>query len=232
MNDTQGIAVVICAAGKSLRMGGIKKEFQKLDNKETVLASSVRAFAGFSSVKIIVISIPENTEAEARKALFPECFEWQRPKIMFVNGGSSRRASVFNALLLLAGFNPCYVLIHDGARPWVSSSLIGKIIDNVKIHEAVIPLLALSDTPKECDSPLSEQGVNFIKNHLRRANTGIAQTPQGFNFPKILHAHEKANETEEEYTDDAEIWGRFCGPVAVIPGEYENKKITFAEDLV
>jgi 2-C-methyl-D-erythritol 4-phosphate cytidylyltransferase/2-C-methyl-D-erythritol 4-phosphate cytidylyltransferase/2-C-methyl-D-erythritol 2,4-cyclodiphosphate synthase len=226
-------------------MGGIKKEYQKLDSAEslTVLGAAVRAFASVSSVKIIVIAVPppscgEDTEAAAREALPHELLASAEPKIVFVNGGKTRRASVFNALSMLAAYGPRYVLIHDGARPWVSPSLIENIIEEVKKHGAVIPLLPLTDTPKECDAPLRESKQDgetqavLITRHLKRANTGIAQTPQAFKFPEILRAHEKAAEVEdEEFTDDAEIWGRFCGSVAVIPGSPENRKITFPEDI-
>ena len=230
-------AAVICAAGASMRMGGIKKEYQKLKNSSlTVLGSAVRAFACVPAIETIVIAVPENDEESARKALPPECLAGKKPKVLFVNGGRARRASVFNALSLLLEYNPRYVLIHDGARPWVSSSLIEKIIEAAEKHGAVIPLLPLTDTPKECGSPIEAQGGEqqdvFIKTHLKRANTGIAQTPQAFRFPEIFHAHEKAASlVDEEFTDDAEVWGRFCGPVAVIPGSPENRKITFQEDL-
>jgi len=229
-------AAVICAAGSSSRMGGIKKEYQKLDNAVTVLGSAVSAFAGVSSVEIIVIAVPENGESAARDALPPECLSAQRPKVLFVNGGKTRRASVLNALSFLSAYSPRYVLIHDGARPWVSPRLIEKILEEVKKHGAVIPLLPLTDTPKECDAPWEIQPDGgtpavFIKNHLKRANTGIAQTPQAFKFPEILRAHEKAALVQREFTDDAEIWGMFCGQVAVIPGSPDNRKITFPEDF-
>ncbi|MDL2230018.1 2-C-methyl-D-erythritol 4-phosphate cytidylyltransferase, partial [Treponema sp. OttesenSCG-928-L16] len=85
------------------------------------------------------------------------------------------------------------------------------------------------ETPKEID----EKG--FVIRHLRRSFITAAQTPQGFAFPEILEAHEKAAGQEElngrEYTDDAEVWGEFIGPVFTIPGETENRKITFPEDL-
>ena len=245
MEPAATVAAVICAAGASARMGGIKKEYQKLDGAEsfTVLEAVVRAFASVSSVKIIVIAVPpplcgEDTEAAAREALPQEFLTSAEPKIVFVNGGKTRRASVFNALSLLAAYSPRYVLIHDGARPWVSHSLIENIIVEVKKHGAVIPLLPLTDTPKECDAPLREYKQDgetqtvLITRHLKRANTGIAQTPQAFKFPEILRAHERAAEVEdEEFTDDAEIWGRFCGSVAVISGSPENRKITFPEDI-
>jgi 2-C-methyl-D-erythritol 4-phosphate cytidylyltransferase len=61
---------------------------------------------------------------------------------------------------------------------------------------------------------------------------GAAQTPQGFTFPEIFAAHQKAAQNAQVvYTDDAEVWSAFCGPVAAIPGESENRKITFPEDL-
>ena len=219
-------------------MGGIKKEFQRLNPPFplTVLGSAVSAFAAVPSVQTIVIAVNENCEDEARRALSPEHISAQRPEVLFVKGGNCRRASVFNALCALLPYNPCYVLIHDGARPWVSPSLIEKLIEKVKKHQAVIPLLPITETPKECDSSLDEHITReedvFIKTHLKRANTGVAQTPQAFKFPEILHAHEKAAEADDEdFTDDAEIWGRFCGPVAVILGSPENRKITFPEDF-
>jgi 2-C-methyl-D-erythritol 4-phosphate cytidylyltransferase len=220
-------------------MGGIKKEFQRLNPADslTVLGSAVSAFAAVPSIEVIVIAVNENCEAAACEALPPEYFTVQKPKVLFVNGGKNRRASVFNALCALSPYNPRYVLIHDGARPWVSPSVIENIIEEVKKHSAVIPVLPLTETPKECDAPVCERGGQgetaiFIKTHLKRAQTGIAQTPQAFSFHEILRAHEKAAEVEdEEFTDDAEIWGRFCGPVAVIPGSPENRKITFPQDI-
>jgi len=236
--DEGPVAAVICAAGSSSRMGGVKKEFQRLKPSHplTVLGSAVCAFASVPSVRIIAIAVNQNCEEEARLALPPERLAAQKPEILFVAGGKSRRESVFNALRALAPHKPRYVLIHDGARPWLSPSLIEKLIEEVKKHSAVIPLLPITETPKECSSVLDEhvtQGKTvFIKTHLKRANTGVAQTPQAFSFPEILRAHEKAAEVKnEDFTDDAEIWGRFCGQVAVIPGSPENRKITYPEDF-
>ena len=228
MEAASEAAAIILAAGSSSRMGGKKKEYQILKNGMSVLASSVHAFFSVPSVGIIIIAVPENGEEDARKSLPPEYLCAQNPKILFVTGGNVRSASVFNALSLLANYaKVSYVLIHDGARPWVSSSLIEKQIKAVQKYGAVIPLIPVTDTPKE----IGEDGI-FIKSHLKRENTGAAQTPQAFMFPEILRAHEKALiRKEEEFTDDAEIWGRFEGQVAVIPGEIENRKITFPEDL-
>ena len=231
---------MICAAGASSRMGGIKKEYRLLpgaDGNLTVLGAAVSAFAAVAEITIIVITVPENPltgESAARKALPPRLLAGNNtPAIHFVAGGATRQASVFNALSFLKHYAPGFVLIHDGARPWVSPSLIGRIIDGVEQFRAAIPLLPLTETPKETDVPLGDAPV-FIKRHLKRAVTGAAQTPQGFAFPDILTAHEQAaaqKGMEEQFTDDAEVWACFCGPVAAIPGEPENRKITFPEDL-
>jgi 2-C-methyl-D-erythritol 4-phosphate cytidylyltransferase len=267
-------AAIITAGGSSSRMNGarigegragriVKKEYLPLghgildsDGKPlTVLGASLTAFASFTRIKYIVITVPAEGESAAREAIPSRFFVYTpgggggslpvpgRPEIFFVPGGPTRRSSVHHALSFLAAYQPSYVLIHDGARPWVDSSLIERVIAAVREHKAVVPLLPLLETPKEID----ENG--FVKRHLRRAAIGAAQTPQAFAFPEILRAHDKAAAREREnaagcklrenagrssveYTDDAEVWGEFCGPVAVVSGSSGNKKITYPEDLL
>jgi len=145
-----------------------------------------------------------------------------RPPILFVPGGNSRRSSVHHALTLLTAYHPDFVLIHDGARPWIRPALINRTIDAAIQFGAVIPGMPLVETPKEIDP--SGQVIR----HLRRTSVVSAQTPQGFAFPEILRAHERAGEEEinlgREFTDDAEVWGSFIGPVMVIPGEAGKPK--------
>jgi 2-C-methyl-D-erythritol 4-phosphate cytidylyltransferase len=229
-------------------MGGAKKEYLPLPGASdslTVLGGAVSAFVAVPEIKTIVIVVPdepETGEVAARNALPHEVLDGKAsPTVRFVTGGKTRRASVSNALRALAACAPDYVLIHDGARPWISSALIERVISGVKQYRAVIPLLPLTETPKETDLPLDGSfgtgnfaaGPVFIKRQLKRAVIGTAQTPQAFAFPEILAAHEKAAAQEGggEFTDDAEVWAEFCGPVAVIPGESANRKITFPEDL-
>ena len=228
------IAAVICAAGSSNRMGGQKKEYRLLENSGspqlTVLASSVKVFSEISNIKYILISIPENGEQAARQALPPGLLNNPSgPEVVFVAGGPSRRASVYNALLFLKNIHPGYVLIHDGARPWIDRDLVERCINGAIKHGAVLPVMPLVETPKEIDS------TGAVIRHLKRASLVGAQTPQAFVFSKILEAHIKAAKRESsenyEYTDDAEIWGEFIGPVMTVPGSSRNKKITFPEDL-
>jgi len=230
------IAAIICAAGSSKRMGGVKKEYLALPSTSesplTVLGAAVSAFASLPQIRPIVIAVPPGEESEARSSL-PKELTYENERIFFVSGGKTRRASVHNALLFLASHKPAYVLIHDGARPWVKRELIEKIIEGAIKYRAAIPALPLIETPKELKTSTGE--VKFVERHLRRENLCAVQTPQGFAFPEILATHEKASEKEEkegfEYTDDAEVWGEFTGQVAVIHGEPENRKITYPEDL-
>jgi 2-C-methyl-D-erythritol 4-phosphate cytidylyltransferase/2-C-methyl-D-erythritol 4-phosphate cytidylyltransferase/2-C-methyl-D-erythritol 2,4-cyclodiphosphate synthase len=234
--------------------GGCKKEYLVLpktqtagssdiseaeDERLTVLGSAVSSFAACARVSVIAITVPPDADADdytseytgeyaARKALPQHLLRQEYPAVFFVPGGSSRRMSVHHALSTLAGFKPDYVLIHDGARPWVKTSMIDRIIDAVMLYDAVLPVLSLSETPKELDG-------GFVKRHLKRASVVLAQTPQAFVFNTLLEAHEKAIVHElmddVEYTDDAEVWGEFVGPVAVINGDKLNRKITFPEDI-
>ena len=223
-------------------MGGVKKEYLSLpETPLTVLGAALSAFASSCRVGPIVITVPPGAEEEVRASLPAELRSSELcsgDRIHFVSGGLTRRASVHNALLWLEPWHPSHVLIHDGARPWIKPELIEKIIDAAIKFEAVIPALPLLETPKELErreGGVSTEEPAFIKRHLRRADLCAAQTPQGFKFPEILTAHKKAAEREErehrEYTDDAEVWGEFIGHVAVIPGDPENRKITYPEDL-
>jgi len=248
------VAAVICAAGSSARMGGVKKEYLPFPSQTkpfgeknlSVLGAAVSAFAltcirnkppGLDKISPIIITVPPGGE-DAAKACLPAGLLAEEGRVLFAAGGATRRASVFNALSLLKSYKPLVVLIHDGARPWIKKKLIERIIEAAILYGAVAPVLPLIETPKELYTRLPENSdlkPAFIKRHPRREVLCTTQTPQGFRFPEILKAHEKAREKEEkemfEYTDDAGIWGEFIGKVAVIPGDPENRKITFPGDL-
>jgi 2-C-methyl-D-erythritol 4-phosphate cytidylyltransferase/2-C-methyl-D-erythritol 4-phosphate cytidylyltransferase/2-C-methyl-D-erythritol 2,4-cyclodiphosphate synthase len=141
-------AVVITAAGSSSRLrvesGGGKKEYLPLGpdfldrggKPLTVLGAAVSAFAQIPHIDVIVITVPVDGEAEARAALPGDLGAGNSggvpggpSRVLFVPGGSTRRASVHHALSLLQAYGPAWVLIHDGARPWVSPALIHQVMD-------------------------------------------------------------------------------------------------------
>jgi 2-C-methyl-D-erythritol 4-phosphate cytidylyltransferase len=222
----------------------VKKEYRALPGSTggdgrplTVLGAAVSAFARVPAVSKIVVTVPsdrDSAEDEARAAL-PAGL----PDILFVRGGKSRRESVYNALRSLHTSGEPYdiVLIHDGARPWVSTSLIDAVIGAALVYGAAIPVVPAVETPKILEN--ASPGPGFIARHPRRQTVVFAQTPQGFMFGPLMEAHEKAAKTVKmaikgaEFTDDAEVWA-FAWPaekIATVPGETANKKITFPEDL-
>ena len=191
------------------RMSGQKKEFLPLPSslgQLTVLGSAVTAFASCTEIGSIVIAIKEGEEDIARSCL-PRELQGSQGKIIFTIGGPSRRSTVHKALLCLKEIEPTHVLVHDGARPWVSLNLIKQIIKASILNGAVIPVLPLVETPKELKTPGLRNDIGFIERHLRRESLYTAQTPQGFAYPDFLKAQEKAAEKEAsdsiEYTDDA-----------------------------
>lgn len=233
------LAVVITAAGTSQRINQtavnpIKKEYMPLADG-TVLSSSVTAFLSLHLFSTIVITIPPypSSQKEAEKALLSCQHMLQNEKItlLFVNGSTTRQKSVCNALEALHAhaqkniMTIDAVLIHDGARPWISQHIIQSVIDGVKKHGAAAPVIPAVDTQKE----INENGK--IIRHLNRTNIVSIQTPQGFLFSPLLAAHQNAVADGNTYTDDTEIWGHYEGEVYVCAGEIANKKITYKEDL-
>ncbi len=228
-NNSSGVNVVICAAGSSTRMGGsTKKEYLPLNNG-TVLSEAVKEFLDSANVEILAITIPADGKKKAQEALFSDKSIEQKlleTKLIFVEGGSTRQKSVFNALKKIADLKPNsdLVLIHDGARPFVTEKIIQDTLFATRECGAAVPGTTPVDTQKTMDKD------GFIKEHLLRSQMTAVQTPQGFRLKELLKAHELAEKDEKEYTDDTEIWGKYCGPVKVVQGDSCNKKITFAGD--
>jgi 2-C-methyl-D-erythritol 4-phosphate cytidylyltransferase/2-C-methyl-D-erythritol 2,4-cyclodiphosphate synthase len=137
-------------------------------------------------------------------------------------GGATRQESVRLGLAAMADTGPGYVLIHDAARPFVSSALIDRVLDAFERADAVIPLLPVADTLRR----VTENGFEILEREsLRRA-----QTPQGFRFDKILSAHDRNRETPA--TDDAYLAEISGLKLEAVAGEEINFKLTTAEDFV
>lgn len=215
-------AALVTAAGSSQRFGGgMKKEYLLLGNS-SVLSSALSTFSNPKIFTCLVVTIPQGGEADAVEALrdFPRSGE-----VIFVPGGDTRQASVLAGLQALAGHKPDVVLIHDGARPWCTREIAEAVALRALEAGACAPAVPSVDAMKI----LSRDG--FIIDHLARETTYRIQTPQGFIFEDILEAHMKAAEDGGIYIDDTEIYGRYIGAVATVPGDETNRKITYQEDL-
>jgi 2-C-methyl-D-erythritol 4-phosphate cytidylyltransferase / 2-C-methyl-D-erythritol 2,4-cyclodiphosphate synthase len=225
------VAVIIVAAGNGLRAGGsVAKQFQLLA-RQPVLAHTLTAFLDLKRFSHIVV-ITGTTQKAAFEAVLADLKAENRAQnIIRVDGGTSRQSSVKAGLehLAITGFDGT-VLIHDGARPFVSSALIERAITAASHHGAAIPALPLTDTIKRIERA---EGVDtqVIAATLPRESLRSVQTPQAFVFKLILDAHRAVATTGVEVTDDASIIEATGGKVVVFPGEPDNIKLTHAEDF-
>jgi 2-C-methyl-D-erythritol 4-phosphate cytidylyltransferase len=125
-------------------------------------------------------------------------------------------------------FNPenCYVLIHDGARPFVSEDIIKRCVDTVLKHKACGVGVPVKDTIKKVSSDLK------ILETLPRENLWAIQTPQAFHFPLISKLHEMAYDERLQFTDDTSLAEHYGKDAFMIEGDYRNIKITTPDDLL
>lgn len=225
-------ALVLLAGGSSARMGQLgKKEFFPLGGG-TVLSCAVHAFLATNLFSMVAVVYPAGELNATKKSFFalPANSDFAE-QISFVQGGKTRQESVLRALRSIKkkckqNEMPRTVLIHDGARPFVSSALVRKTLEAAQRFGAAVPALEPVETQKEIDSH------NKIVRHLQRKRLAAVQTPQGFDFEKILQFHERAKKDLLECTDDTEIWDNYAEQkTRVIPGENENIKITYPKDI-
>lgn len=216
------IAALIVAAGRGSRAGGdVPKQYVRIGG-ETVLQRVIDAFAGHPAISTVQAVIHADDAALYAASLNHTPINLRAA----VAGGASRQASVRAGLEALADVEPDLVLIHDAARPFVTSGLIDRVVAALDRHAGAIPALALADTLKRAATG------GTIAETVDRAGLWRAQTPQGFRFARILDAHRAAAiEGYDEFTDDAAI-GEWAGfPVALVEGDARNVKITTAADV-
>lgn len=222
-------AAVVTAAGASARMGSaVKKEFRTIGGVP-VLALAVRPFLE-AGVGPVVVTLPAGRLAEAAALLAPHL---DVAALSLVEGGDTRQESVRRGLRALADSAPDLVLIHDGARPWLSPALLERVADAAARFGACVPVVEVTEAVKELrgGTDSGAGGDPLVLRHIPRHLVRFAQTPQGFSYPRIASAHEQAWAGGLSFVDDAEVYDRFSGPVAWVAGDPANRKITFPDDL-
>jgi 2-C-methyl-D-erythritol 4-phosphate cytidylyltransferase/2-C-methyl-D-erythritol 2,4-cyclodiphosphate synthase len=203
------VAAIIVAAGRGTRAGGrLPKQWQMLAGKP-VLVHTVAAFEGAVD-RLLLVLHPDDVSLAER---------WL-PQVDFVAGGATRDASVRNALEALAGTGVSRVLIHDGARPLVPRPLIGRMVAALAAHAGAAPAVPVTDA--------LWRGDDLVTGTADRTGLWRAQTPQAFRFEAILAAH-RAHPGGS--ADDVEV-ARAAGlDVAIVEGDEDNLKLTFAADF-
>jgi 2-C-methyl-D-erythritol 4-phosphate cytidylyltransferase/2-C-methyl-D-erythritol 2,4-cyclodiphosphate synthase len=190
---------------------------------EPVLAHSIAALAASSAIDSITIVIHPDDRAAYEASLPAGAARLLRSP---VHGGATRQDSVRLGLEALAADAPDVVLIHDAARPFVTASLVERILAALEAHPGAIAAEPLADTLKR------DAGDGTIGETLPRAGLWKAQTPQGFRFRAILDAHRRAAaEGRMNFTDDAALAEWASLPVALVEATARNFKITTPEDM-
>ena len=213
--------VVIVAAGTGSRMNmGINKQFIKLEGKE-IIAYTIEKFYNNSNIEDIVVVVKED-ESEFFKKEILDKYNFKNVKIAY--GGKERQDSVYNGLKLLD--EKCdVVLIHDGARPFVSDKIIDKSIEEAKEHKAIVVGVPVKDTIKVIDNDKN------IVDTPNRSVLWAVQTPQTFDYNILIDAYKDAFKNKFYGNDDAMIVERIGYKVKMLEGSYNNIKITTKEDL-
>ncbi|MCX6817068.1 MAG: IspD/TarI family cytidylyltransferase [Candidatus Beckwithbacteria bacterium] len=210
------ISAIITCAGNSTRFG--KEKLFKLIKGEPVFIRTVKQFIQVKEIGEIVVVVRKNTRKKFEKWL--KKFKLA-PKI--VEGGEERYVSAYKGVKVSQGD---YVLIHDGARPLVSTKLINQVIQAVKKYQAVMTAVETTTSVKLINPQKME-----VEQCLERQKSWLGQTPHGFKKEIILQAYEKAIRGEICGMDDCELVRKTGVKVKVVPGEWTNKKITLPSDL-
>ncbi len=213
-------AVIIVAAGSGRRMNLKQNKILLEICEQPVIVRTLNAFANNALIDQIILVIRRQDEAIIKQLVTPALFN----RLSVVYGGTQRTDSVAAGCLALAP-EISHVLIHDGARPFVSNQLITRVIERLKVDDAVIPIMPLSDTIKVVSD-------HYVVDTLQRDTLRSVQTPQGFErqlFEKMINFSAKQT---VQFTDDASVAEALGKRVCTVHGEATNIKVTTKQDLV
>lgn len=217
------ISAIILAGGKGKRMrSAISKQFIDIKGKP-IIYYTLKKFSENKKIDNIIVVLPED-EVKYFKENILKKYELRINKIVI--GGKERQDSVYNALKSLKNSSTDIVLIHDGARPFISERIINEGIKFAEIYGAAAPGVMPKDTIKV------KNEKNFSVDTPNRANLVSIQTPQVFKFDEILECHEKIRYNGEKVTDDTMVVEKYGYSVYLYYGEYTNIKVTTPEDLI
>ena len=220
------ISAIILSGGTGTRLGSeIPKQYLKVNNR-TVLSYSLETFANHPLIDcIVIVASPEwheqiKTEYEMlglKKDMF------------FASPGETRQFSIFNGLKYLEdnSNDSEKVIIHDGARPLVSSSLISDCLNSCSNeYPAVMPVIPVKDTIYVCEDSVSVSGL------LDRSKLFAGQAPEAFIFKNYLNAHNSLTKEELlKINGSSELAFKCNMAIRTVKGDSSNFKITDKEDL-
>ncbi len=225
------IAIVLAGGSGSRMKSDVAKQFMLLNGKE-ILYYSLKTFQDNDNISdIILVARPE--DMEYCKSNIVEKYGFTKVK-KICPGGKERYNSVYNGLCLVEELSKDIdnevVLIHDGARPFITHSMIEQSVGNMIFGSACTVGVPVKDTIKIV---YEQDGELFGKETPDRNTLYQIQTPQTFRYKLIRMGYEKMlQDTKHNITDDTMIVEQYMGyGCKVIMGSYENIKITTPEDI-
>ncbi len=222
MTKTRTIAIVP-SAGRGKRLGYRKKAYLELGGRP-VLYHTLNVFETSELIDgVVVVVTPDDVE---RCRLHVVERYGLRKVLSVVAGGSERQASVWNGLEKAEEYTPRHIVVHDGARPFVTQALLERTLRPVtEGRVAAVCGVVPKDTVKEL-----EDGV--VRRTIPRDTLRLIQTPQAFSFDVLKRAHTMAMEKGVSATDDSTLVELLGKEVYVVEGAYDNIKITTEEDIL
>jgi 2-C-methyl-D-erythritol 4-phosphate cytidylyltransferase len=213
---------IILAAGSGKRMNSdIPKQYMELD-KKPIVYYTLKAFEE-SIVDEIILVVPEGDISYVKTDIIEK--NGLKKVTQIVPGGSERIWSVKNGIEASKGQ---FVLIHDGARAFVTPDLINKMAEAAETYKSAIAAVPAKDTIKVSDKK------GYVNSTPDRNTLWIVQTPQAFQRQELIEAYDRLDEASvisKYVTDDAGIMEAAGAPVKLVMGEYTNIKVTTPEDL-
>lgn len=211
---------VIVAAGSGERFGK-PKQFELLAGLPLFL-HSVRTFASHPEIEEIVLVVPEQY-LQQMKHIVDE--HEHSGKIIYAPGGPRRQDSLANGLSASWLGDDSIILVHDGARPLVTTHLISRVREAAMEHNAAIAATPVVDTIKRASG-------DFIAQTLSRSMLWRAQTPQAARKDLLLQALHKANSEGYTATDEAELLEKINIQSYIVMGDEDNFKVTYPRDIL
>ncbi|MCD7955318.1 MAG: 2-C-methyl-D-erythritol 4-phosphate cytidylyltransferase [Lachnospiraceae bacterium] len=239
----KNIAIVLAGGSGSRMKSKVKKQYITLGN-HPVLWYSLRVFQESPRIDEVILVCGSGEEERCRRE-FVDTYGFSKIR-KITAGGKERYHSVYEGLKAAGSCD--YILIHDGARPFISNEMLERIFDCLADCPACVVGMPVKDTIKVRNTE------GFVDQTLPREHLWTVQTPQSFSYPLIRQAYDKSmslhydnaeqrqearaqiNEKERlearTITDDAMVLETMMNvPVKLIEGSYDNIKITTPEDL-
>jgi 2-C-methyl-D-erythritol 4-phosphate cytidylyltransferase len=215
------LSLIVAAAGQGKRLGtGDNKVFLSLQDRP-LLAYTLAVAETSALVDEVVVVTRADDIHRCRQLVNGSGYAKVRH---IVPGGAERQDSIAAGLKVVSN-SAGWVAVHDGARPFLSLSLLERVINAARLSGAAIAALPVKETIKRTD----EQG--FVAATLERRRLWSVQTPQVFRYSWIMAAYREAKQYGWQATDDAALVEKTGKPVKIVTGEETNIKITTPGDL-